>query len=200
MRPSYHIRAYMLFCLLSVALTGCARSPQVSFYTLSPMAQTGAVSQPPAYSVAVAPVTLPDLVDRPQLVLNTDGTRVHVLELHRWAEPLKSAIPRLLADNLSRLLGTDRVSSYPQSASNEADYRIIVDFLRFESTGDTVMIEVLWTVRNTAGSVVKVRRFKVSETIAGEGNESRVAAYSRALAALSSDIAVSLREERAVSR
>jgi uncharacterized lipoprotein YmbA len=149
---------------------------------------------PPAFSVAVAPVTLPEFVDRPQLVLSTDGSRVHVLEMHRWAEPLKSAIPRLLADNLSRILGTDRVFYYPQSASSNADYRINADFLHFESSGDSVVIEVLWSVR-TASGVSKTRRFKIREAVGGDDNEARVAAYSRALAALSRDMADSLRNE-----
>jgi uncharacterized lipoprotein YmbA len=120
--------------------------------------------------------------------------------MHRWAEPLKGAIPRLLAENLSRQLGTDRVSSYPQSASNEADYRVVADFLRFESSGDSVMIETLWTIRTVSGGAGTVHRFKISEAVGGDGTEARVTAYNRALAALSRSIADSLRAEPALSR
>jgi uncharacterized lipoprotein YmbA len=164
------------------------------------MVQAGDLSVPPAFSVAVNPVTLPEFVDRPQLVLNTAGSRVHVLDMHRWAEPLKNAIPRLLADNISRLLGTNRVSSYPQSASNDADYRITADFLHFESSGEIVLVETLWNIHPPGNGPGKVRRFKISEIVRGDGNEARVDAYSRALAALSRDIADSLREERTTQR
>lgn len=200
MRTPFRFATLLLFCWLTSALTGCARSPQVNFYELAPQVQTSVVTAPPPFSVAFAPITLPEFVDRQQLVLTTTGSRVHLLETHRWAEPLKSAIPRLLADNLSRLLGTDRVFSYPQSASNDADYRIHADFLRFESSEDTVMIEALWTIRTAGDGSGKTRRFKVTEALGAEGNEARVAAYSRALAALSRDIADSLREAKPVSR
>jgi uncharacterized lipoprotein YmbA len=193
--------ALLLACWFSTVLAGCARSPQVNFYALSPMVQAGAVNNPPAFSVAVAPVTLPELVDRPQLVLNTAGSRVDILEMHRWAEPLKNAIPRLLADNLSRLLGTNRISSYPQSVSNSADFRITADFLRFESTGDAVLIEALWNIHAAGDGPRKIRRFTISENFRDDANDARVAAYSRALAALSRAMADALlKEQQAASR
>ena len=200
MMVPYRIGAFLLVCWFSFALTGCARSPQVTFYTLAPVAQAGVGSAPPSFTTAVAPVTLPEYVDRPQLVLNTAGSRVNVLDMHRWAEPLKNAIPRLLADNISRLLGTDRVSSYPQSASNDADYRVTADFLHFESSGDSVMLEALWNIRPPGDGPRKIRRFKISEPFREDNNEARVAAYSRALASLSRDIADSLREESSKPR
>ena len=161
MMVRYRIGAFLLACWFSAALTGCARSPQVNFYTLAPMPPTGVVTAPApvAFSVAVAPVTLPEFVDRPQLVISTVGSRVNMLETHRWAEPLKNAIPRLLADNISRLLGTDRISSYPQSSSNDADYRITADFLHFESSADSVTVEALWNIRAPGDSPRKVRLF-----------------------------------------
>jgi hypothetical protein len=194
------IRSLVLAGLLVSAAAGCARSPQAHFYTLAPMAQTSAATTPPAFSVAVYPVTLPEFVDRPQLVVNSENSRVQVLEMDRWAEPLKNAIPRLLAENLSRLLGTDQVSSYPQNAASEAGLRLVVDFLHFESVHDAVLVEALWSVRSPGEGPGAPHRFKIKEVIRGDGNDERVAAYSRALAALSSDIAVSLREYRKVLR
>jgi uncharacterized lipoprotein YmbA len=189
----YYLNTFMLACWLVVTLSGCARSPQVNFYTLDPLVVADAVVTPPPFSIAVGPLTLPDVIDRPQLVLTTSSSRVSILEMHHWAEPLKRAIPRLLADNLSRLLGSDRVASYPQSASNEADYRIIVDVLRFESSDNSVTLETLCTIRTATDGPAKIRRFKMNEKIRGNGNDERVAAYSRALAALSKDLAALLR-------
>ena len=196
MNSDYRFILYMIVFVFA-ALSGCARSPQVTFYTLAPLAENSAVGTPPPFSVAVAPVTLPELVDRPQLVFNTASYRVQILETHRWAEPLKSAIPRMLADNLSRLLGSERVASYPQSAFSNADFRVMVDILRFESTADTVLLEGLCTIRRDEAGAEKNRRFRVKDTIRGEGNGERVAAYSRALATLSREIAAFLREGQA---
>jgi hypothetical protein len=140
------------------------------------------------------------LVDRPQLVVRADGSRVDILETHRWAEPLKSGIPRLLAENLSRLFGGARVAVYPQSAANDADYRVFVDFQRFESAGDSVTVDALWTVRRSTEAAPKTGRLQISEPMGGEGYEALVGAYDRALLAVSSDIARAIRKDWLVGR
>ena len=142
-----------------------------------------------APTVAIAPITLPEMVDRPQIVVRADVSRVNILETHRWAEPLKSAIPRLLAENLSRLLGPAQVSVYPQNAANDTDYRIFVDIPRFEATADAVAVEATWTIRRSAQGFQKTGRSQASEPRGGEGYEALVSAYNRALAAVSRDIA-----------
>lgn len=145
--------------------------------------------------MAVASVTVPDLVDRPQLVVRVDASRVDILEAHRWAEPLKSGIPRLLAENLSRLLGGARVSTYPQNAAIETDYRVLVDFQRFESTGDAVTVDALWTIRSSTEGAPKAGRMQIREPNNGGGYEAMVSAYNKALFAVSKDIAQAIRTD-----
>jgi uncharacterized lipoprotein YmbA len=173
---------------------GCSRSPQTTFYTLGtlPVGETVTLSPVPC-SVAVFPVTLPEFVDRPQLVRTTAGSQVHVLEFHRWAEPLKAAIPRLMADDMARRLGTERVSAYPQRAAGDADYRVVTDFQRFENSGNTVMIDAIWSIRTASGEILHNGRSRLREPASGEGQEELVAAYSRALSGLAGEIAVTLR-------
>jgi hypothetical protein len=169
----------------------------VNFYTLAPVAKSDvAVPAGTALSVTVGPVTMPELVDRPQLVKRIDGSRVLILETQRWAEPLKSSVPRLLAENLSFLLGTDRVSAYLQSAAHEANCRVSVDFRRFEATDDTVTIDALFTLRRSPDAPAKTGHSHIREPIGGEGYEALVSAYSRALASLSKDIARSINAEQ----
>ncbi len=182
---------------LTVYATGCSRSPRVNFYTLEPRAQTGtsaAVSTVP--TIAVGPVTLPEVVDRPQLVVRVAANRVEILESHRWAEPLKREIPRLIAENLGRLLGSSRVSSYLQHAGTDADYRVLVDIQRFESTpGEGVTVEASWSLRRTAGGVLKTGRSVVREPVEVVGYDPLVAAYGRAILTVSSDLANAIRTE-----
>ncbi len=177
--------------------SGCSRSPTASFYTLTALAPEPVSSAAVTHSVAVGPVTLPELVDRPQLVIRVAPDRVDILETHRWAEPLKSEIPRLLAENLARLLRQARVSTNDQSASRDAEYRVLVDIQRFESVpGEGVTIEALWSVRRTGiGTVPRNGRSLVHEPAGGTGYDALIAAHSRALAAISGDIAHALREE-----
>ncbi len=106
-----HVRI-ALVSVLATLLAGCGSSPTANFYTLS----AGAAPAPPTattYRIAVGPVTVPEVVDRPQIVVRVGANRVTIAELHRWAEPLKSEIPRVIAENLAQLLGTKQVSAYP---------------------------------------------------------------------------------------
>ena len=185
----------ILLCGLGslLVLAGCGRSPQTSFYTLTPLVAEMTIPRVTGPSIAVASVTLPELIDRPQLVVPDAGTRVAILESHRWAEPLKSAIPRLLADNISRLMNSDRVSAYPQHAANSAGYRLFVDFQRFELTGNTVVVDALWEIRGAKGVQPVTGRSKMVETVGSADYEAVVAGYSRAMATLSREMVQSLR-------
>jgi hypothetical protein len=182
--------------VLVLMLAGCGSSPKEHFYTLSAGAapeSAASAQSAAAYSVAVGPVTVPDVVDRPQLVVRTGANQVVILEQQRWAEPLKSEIPRVLAENLAQLLGTRQVSAYPQSASGDSEYRVQVDIQRFESAlGGPVMIDAIWTVRRGTGEPRKGQSL-TRESAGGEGYEALVGAYSRALATMSRDIAVAIR-------
>jgi uncharacterized lipoprotein YmbA len=175
-------------------LAGCGRSPAVNFYRLAPVARSEASTLiPSAPTVAVVSVTLPELVNRPQLVLSDGGARVAILETERWAEPLKSAIPRVLAENIAGLIGSARVAAYPQSAANNADYRLFVDIQRFETTEHAVAVDAFWTIRSAQEGKPVAGHLKILEPFASQGYDLLVAAYSRALASLSREIALSLR-------
>lgn len=174
-----------------VLLAGCGRSPQTTFYTLSPLTLPDETLQavPRAPTIGIAAVSLPDLVDRPQLVVPDQGSQVLMLESQRWAEPLKSAILRVLAEDLARLVGTERVSAYPQYAASRADYLAFIDLQRFETTGQAVLLDALWTLKPRGEGHVVVRRVQLKEPVQGSGYDALVQAYSRALAGLASAIA-----------
>ena len=181
-------------CLALLLLTGCS-SPRVTFYTLNASAITEATApSPPIDSVAIGPVTLPDRLDRPQLVVRTSANRVDILETHRWAESLKSEIPRIIAADLDVLLKPARVSVYPQNSGLDAVYRILIDIQRFEMTaGEGVALDALWSVRRSDGVAVTFGRSVVSEPAGAAGYDALVAAQSRSLAAVSRDLARALR-------
>jgi uncharacterized lipoprotein YmbA len=198
--PIPFIRGGMLAVCLAAVLAGCSRSPRVTFYTLEPGAQLeNTVAATTVPTVVVGPITLPEVVDRPQLVMRVAANRVDILETLRWAEPLKSEIPRLIAENLGRLLGSSRVSSYLQHAGTDADYRVLVDFQRFESApGEAVTVEAVWSLRRATGGTPKTGRSVVREPVGAEGYDPLVAAYGRALLAVSRDLARAIRAEAAL--
>jgi uncharacterized protein len=179
------------------SFTGCFGSPKETYYTLSAnAAATGVTSASgePNYSIAVGPITLPEVVDRPQFVLRAGPNEVSIVELHRWAGPLKSEIPRIIADNLAADLNVKRVAAYPQSAGDNADYRVLVDIQRFDSTmGESVAIDALWTVKRVSDGVLRTGRSTARESSSGGSYDAVAAAHSRALATISREIAEALR-------
>jgi uncharacterized lipoprotein YmbA len=180
-----------------IQLAGCSGSSPIHYYTLS--AEASADSAPPGKNerqITIGPVTLPEVVERPELVLRTSANSVKLVEEHQWAEPLKNEIPRVIAENLSRLLGTKQVSVYPQSAGDQAEYRVLVDVQRFESAlGGRVSIDALWTVSHDSGdeSSLKRGRSSVEETANGQNYEALAAAHSRGLVRISREIADAIR-------
>lgn len=181
--------------------SACSRSPRVTFYTLTPDSPVqGAPPSPRQLSVAVGPVTIPELVNRPQLVVRLAPNRVDVLESHRWAEPLKTEIPRLMAADLGRVLGSSRVTAYGQAAGGEPDYRVLVDLTRLEAVpGESVAIEANWLVRG-AGGARREGGTLVREKVSGAGYEAVAAAFSRALAGVCAEIAKSIPGEASLPR
>jgi uncharacterized protein len=184
----------------SSAATSTATAPAAATPAITPAAASAA-SAPAAASVVVGPVTLPELVDRPQLVVRVAPNRVAILESERWAEPLRSQIPRVIAEDLGRLLGSGRVASHLQHSGAEAGYRVLLDIERFEaSPGEAVSVEAVWSLRRAAGGVPLAGRSRVREAAAGEGYDALVAAYGRALLSVSSDLARVIRAEGAAGR
>lgn len=200
------IRSFIVGVLavtLVVAVVGCSRSPQVTFYTLGSGLPVEVAKAGPI--VVVGPVTLPELVDRPQLVLRIAAHRVDILESHRWGESLKSEISRLIAENLGGLLGSGRVSSYLQQSGADAEYRVVVVIKRFEATpGEAVVIEADWSLRQASGGARitghSYRHEPFATPVGAEGYDPLVAAYGRALLTISGDIAKAIRVEAAPNK
>ena len=190
----------VLVALFSAAsIAGCGSSPKTNFYTLTALAPAARTESNASYRVAIGPVTLPDGIDRPQLVLRTGANRMSIAEFERWVGPPKDEIARAIADNLTQLLNGASVFTYPHGA-DDADLRVQVDVQRFDSVlGEAASIEVLWQVRPAKGEP-KTGRSAVREPAPSGGYDALVAAHSRALAAVSRDIAAAIQAAVAQSR
>ena len=175
----------LLFAL--VAGVGCA-SPRSNFYTLNSASKPAATGAD--YSVAVGPVSVPAAVNRQQIVVRLAPNQVAIDEFHRWASPLPDAIVRVVAEDLSAMLGTPHVTVFSQPTSGGAQYRVLIDVLRFESAlGEAATLDAVWTVRNTKDGSSRSGRTTVSEPVPDREYTTLAAAHSRALDRLSADIA-----------
>jgi uncharacterized protein len=186
---------YAVSLAITLLLAACATSsPPTHFYTLSAENPAADVkSEPNALKVSVWQVTLPDVVDRNQMVVRLDPNRVEIADFHRWAEPLRRAIPRVLAENLARQLGSGYIVFAGQPAALTPEVRIALDLQKFDALmGEGVAVEALWTVRAPKGEV-RTGQASVAERAAAGDHAAIAAAYSRALTRLAREVAETVR-------
>ncbi|SPB13518.1 lipoprotein [Caballeronia novacaledonica] len=187
------MRPALLSLFLAVLLAGCA-SPRASFYHLSADPSLAATSaRTNSRPVIVGPVTVPDLVDRPQIVTRNTNNEVALNEYARWGEPLGSSIASAIAGDLTLLLGSDRVAPATRAIADPQAWRVRVDIQQFESVpGDAVTIDAHWSARRFGDENGPTGRSLVREPVSGGDWDALVAAHSRALGRVSRDIATAI--------
>jgi len=183
---------------VAVAAAGCSSAPS-HFYTLASTA-TGGGAPAANYAVVVGPVSVPALVDRPQFAVQVAANRVELDVFNRWAAPLNDNIARVVTGDLAVLLGTPRVATAPL-ANFDPTYRVTIDVQRFESVPSeekrnaAVLVEAVWVVSKSASEAARSGRTVARESAQGAGYDALAAAYSRALAKVSGDIAAAIRAQ-----
>jgi uncharacterized protein len=168
----------------------CGTSPKVTFYTLASTTALrpaiGDVEHNVRTRVAVGPVKVPEMVDRPQFVVRQSSNRVDVLEQHRWAQSLRTEIARVIAADLQGQLRDVQVASSSEYAGRHADYSIAIDIEQFDAVpGQGVIVQAVWTIRRTTGLILQSARTLVREPVHGSDIEQLAVAYGQALAAIS---------------
>ena len=194
------IRAALLLgavCLLLV--WGCIGSPATRYYTLSALAQPGAgAQQTPAsemLAILVGPIRFPPYLDRSGIVTRTKSNTIEVAEFDVWAGELTDEFPRALADNLSALLSTDRVSTFPRLMGQPVDYQVTGDVVQFDgSPNGQVTLVARWNlVRAGERKLLASQQSTISVPVAAPGYEALVAAQSRAVEQLGREIAAAIK-------
>ena len=158
----------------------------------------------------VGPVTLPVMVDRPQLVLQNANKTVQVYEYHRWANTLKGDVGDAIASNVAQVLAISNVWNFAQSTQTNFDYQVFVDVQSIDTKlGGPVEVDVQWTIKSapaikpsskttaltaSSGALAKpiMGRSLVQEQVTGSGFEAIVAAQSRAFSKVGQEIARSI--------
>jgi len=189
-------RRLLIACALATLLSGCfGHSQPIEFYTLSPIPRpVGGAGGAPGTIVAVYPAVIPAAIDRPQIVTRTTENQIMLSEFNRWGGTLKEEISRVLVESLGILLADRRVSVMADSLAVDPAYLVAVTFPRFEGRlGENVWLNAAWTIRDQKHKkTLAVKTSILQEKIAGPGYAELVAAQSRALGALSREIAAEL--------
>lgn len=194
------MKALTFLCLgIFMFIGGCAGTPSSKFYTLSPITdqanQLDNLPPKPPLSIAISSIKFPDFLDRSQIVTRPSPNTLKISEFHRWGGSLSNNFVQVFGENLSLLLGTDRIF-YPRQIETFAiDYRVNLNVKAFEGElGKTVVLDVDWIVIDQRRKDAAIMQNTIiHELTEGPDYESFVSAQSRALAALSRQIASAIK-------
>ena len=183
--------------LIFILLTGCASSPPMHYYLLdSGNANQAAISSDSQDKViGIGPVRFPDYLDRPQIVSRSSANELVLSDTHRWAEPLEENFTRILAEHISRTLGTPSVTIEPSRNRTKLDLRISIEVVQFDSdaNGDIHLVSY-WRAENPDGSL-QVPQQRSHIQVSGYTTDNYpaiVSAMSKATAQLAAEIAASI--------
>lgn len=173
---------------LGLLLAGCGSTAPSRFFLLTPMPGDGAAASKDM-AVGVGPVTLPAVLDRPQLVTRIGSNELHLDEFVRWGEPLGDNFSAVLIENLGTALGSDRVVEFDGPAGLKLDYRVSVEVHRFDSSPDGgCVLEASWQIYQ-GEELAAMDRSRFGGAVSSEEPEATVEAMSAATAELSRTIA-----------
>ncbi|HWP58919.1 MAG TPA: PqiC family protein [Candidatus Acidoferrales bacterium] len=189
-----------LILLAVLALAGCVFAQRDSrpaqLYVLTPIPPSGSYPERGARGPAiwVGPITLPQYTNRPQIVTGNTGPELRRAFSAVWAEPLQDNVARVLAENLSLLLSSDRVAIFPWTSPVPLDYQITVDVTNFlGEPGGEVSLTALWKVLGKNGKeVLASKKSTFTQASKSKDYDGFVSAMSQNLASLSREIAAAI--------
>jgi uncharacterized protein len=184
-----------------LTMAACSASPEMRYYTLSaePGATGPSATLPPLRQAtyAIDAVIVPDLLDRPQIVLRSGANAVDVLDYDRWAAPLPDQLQRVFTADLRARLGAHAVIDQGLPSALHPDRRITISILEFDPGPESVL-EASWEIFDTRsapirGSLDTYSARHVASTSQSDVTEI-VATMSGLLVMVADDIAVTLAE------
>ena len=185
------MRLLFACCYIGVATLAACASPRETLYTLeSPITAEQGAQAEGRPTVLVGPISIPPMVDRPQLVIRQGSDQVTTPEQQRWAAPLKETLPRVLATELAVKKPATRFAAYPSAALNKLEGRIIVDISRLDIVaGEGAVLEAHWIYKNAEGVKAAEGDVQLRERAAGANYGAYVAAMRAACVRLADAIA-----------
>jgi uncharacterized lipoprotein YmbA len=194
--PLLKFLALFLTCAVSAVLvSSCSSNGEPTrLYVLTSLTQVEPASRASGardLSLGVGPVEVPQYVNRPAIVTGHDSPELQSAALAEWAEPLRDGFTRVLAENLSLLLATERVAIFPWQ-SFVPEYQVVVNVVQFlGQPGGDVSLIALWSIMGQQGALVS-KKSSFREPTGASDYTALATAMSRTVAALSRDIAAAI--------
>ena len=138
------------YAVLLMWLSACA-SPREHLYILDNRSADAISMSESRATVILGPVSVPQEVDRPQIVVREGPSQIFLNEQQRWAAPLKDSLPRLLATELDRSQSNYRFAPTSSSAVATPKARLAIDVTRFDvSSVAGATVSAHWVYRSLA--------------------------------------------------
>jgi uncharacterized lipoprotein YmbA len=189
---------------LSFLLAGCGtfspRADPSRFFTLSSALWGEEVpgrndDNAEKISLGIGPVKFPGYLDRQEIVVRSGPNRFDVSENDRWAEPLDENFTRVLSENLSGLLQTDRIIVYPWSNERKPTYQVEIELLSFETNlAHDAQLSARWVVIDGNNKKpLDLQESRLTRPAKEKSTDGAVAALSEAVGDFSREIAKAVR-------
>jgi len=180
-----------------LSLSGCISiptSPTPRFYALSAINENSSskkINIAPGTIIGVGPVKIPEYLDRPQIVTQSDAKMLQFAQFDRWGESLDLGVARLIREDLTMRLPGAKWCLYPWNPAIAVKYQVLVEIVQLDSNLDKDMdFVVQWTVLDVQNSkTVMIKRSEFHEPIVPKSYSGLVTTLSKACASLSSQIA-----------
>jgi uncharacterized lipoprotein YmbA len=129
-------------------LCACATSRPDRFYILTAQPAAASVPRTSPTLQATLKVSLPSLVDRSEIVLNTSADAISVFEHERWGAPLIDLVSQTLAQDIERRRSDVLVGGVGRSNTAGAGIKVTVDIVQvWMRRGEPARIEVHWRIQ-----------------------------------------------------
>lgn len=185
--------------LMALLLCACGRSAPTNYYLLEAAPVSTGAEALPARTLRLAPVALPEYLDRNGMVTRGPGTQVTVAQFHLWAESLQASVRRSVQGVLAPALLAAGVTVLAPADEDKSDYLLQLDLQRLDgSLAGTAVLEARWTLRDRQDAVLDRGLYTAEEAVHGKGAAMRedyaalAAAESRLVQGLGAHLAARL--------
>jgi uncharacterized lipoprotein YmbA len=196
--------AGVILLALSCLMAGCAfiggTQRPTKNYVLSSLyseeSETQAMAELGDIGILVGPIRMALYLDRTDIVIRDSQNQIRLAEFALWAGPLQENFSRVLAENLSVLLGTDSVGIFPGSTrAMKFDFNVTVNVTRLDGIpGEKADLRARWGILDKNRKEMLFDHHSVlSQPTKDDSLEALIAAESRTVADLSREIAEAIK-------
>jgi uncharacterized lipoprotein YmbA len=123
------------------------------FYVLADV-EGETVSSPDGLAVLLPPVAVPAYLESSKMAVRESSSELRYEAFHRWAEPLRGGVTRVVTSEIRCADGIRSVDTYlPAEGAAGCDFRIEVKLLAFEGRADgSISVSAEWKILSGDGS------------------------------------------------